>query len=194
MSHLPLDVALPPGAPAVKFTERDLLDALHRRFCKPPPYRTQRFVVAEHVRLDPTWGTRIIDAIVVDTWRGKGWTGPPTQGYGLAAFEVKVSRSDLRRELSDPGKSGAFEELVDSFTIVAPTDVLRDWREMGLPAQWGVLGFDGSHLKYLRSPQVAPDRDLTLGIQHVASLTRSAVQTASAHCRRIHPEWLEGAA
>lgn len=164
-----------------KWTERDVLDALHQRLCRLDQGMTsRRYVVAEHARLDPMWAQRILDLVAMDTWR--------SSGFALDGYEVKVSRSDLRRELLNLSKSRAFEEHLDTFSIVAPAKVLTGWRDMSFPAHWGVMAVtDAGLTRWLRKPTGTPgysgmDRPLNRGV--AAALLRAAANTAQRQCAR----------
>lgn len=166
---------------AHKWTEREVLDALHLRLCRLDQGMTsRRYAVAEHARLDPMWAAAILDLVAVDTWR--------SGGYGLHGFEVKVSRSDLRRELNNLEKAAKFEQHLDTFTIVAPTTVLSGWREMGIPERWGLMAVagDGS-TRYLRKPGSRPGYAAAVRAVErplFAALTRAVANTAQRHCVR----------
>jgi hypothetical protein len=166
-------------APA-PWTERAVLDQLHLRLCQPVNGAAQRYALAEHARLDPTWGHRILDAVAVDTWA--------STGYGLDGYEVKVSRGDLRRELNDLGKAGAWDDVLDTFSIVAPRAVLKDWQAFGMPADWGVMAASDAGLRWLRKPtprgQQQPIRRPV-----VAGLARAIAQTTAKHCVRHAHVW-----
>ena len=165
------------------WTERSVLDAMHQRFCRPnliwegKVLRPPRHVMAEHVRLDLAWPKRILDAVTIDTWR--------SGGYWLHGYEVKVSASDLRRELvDDAAKSAPWDQIVNAFTIVAPHHVLD---AVETPEHWGLIGVDDKHR--LRSRR-APRRGVTANFREreavpsgmVASLLRSASYTAARRC------------
>ena len=166
------------------WTERRVLDLLHLRLCQPINGTAQRYALAEHARLDPTWGHRILDAVAVDTWA--------SSGYQLDGYEVKVSRSDLRRELADPSKAGAWEDVLDTFSIVAPRLVLNDWQSFGMPDHWGVMSVGDSGLRWLRKPATKPTehrhRD-PIRRAVVAGLARAIAQTATRHCARHANAW-----
>lgn len=180
MSNLELIADAPPR----KWTERDVLDALHRRLCRLDEGMTsRRYAVAEHARLDPMLARRILDMVAVDTWR--------SSGFALDGYEVKVSRSDLRRELNDLAKSEAFEQHLDTFTLVAPTAVLASWREMGFPDHWGVMSVDESGAtRMVRKPSGTPgyagvDRAVSRPV--MAALARAISNTAERHCSQHGP-------
>lgn len=164
-----------------KWTEREVLDALHLRLCRLDRGMTsRRYVVAEHARLDPMWAAGILDLVAVDTWR--------SGGYGLHGFEVKVSRSDLRRELNNLDKAAKFEHHLDTFTIVAPTPVLSGWREMVIPERWGLMTVaDDGSTKYLRKAGSQPGyaaADRAVDRPLFAALARAVANTAQRHCVR----------
>ena len=163
----------------VRWTERLVLDALHRRLCvRDRQVGSLRFAVAEKVGISPTSPHRILDLVAVDTWR--------STGYALHGFEVKISRSDLLRELRDLGKSRVFTDQLDTFTIAAPGDVLRGWKDLPIPPEWGVLAVaETGTPRSLRRPTGSPGyagatRTVDLGL--VAALSRSISMTATRRC------------
>lgn len=182
------------GMTDAKHTERSALDALHRRYCVPGGYgRPQRHVIAEHVPDHPWRPRRTIDAIVVDTWPGT-YVNAEAAGYGLHGIEVKVTRSDLRRELADLTKSGEFiddtgrggEErgILSHYSILAPTDVLKGWRDMGIPDTWGILALkDDGTIRAARKPTRLRD-EVRLTIGAAATLARAVHKTTAQHCTR----------
>lgn len=175
-----------------KWTERAVLDALHRRYCVPGKYgRPQRHLIAEHVPDHPWMPRRIIDAIIVDTWPGS-FEHADLTGYGLHGIEIKVSRSDLLRELADLSKSGEFinehgqdgseRGILSHYSILAPIDVLKGWKDMGLPEEWGVLSLrDDGTIRASRSPaRLRNETRLTIGA--ATTLARRVHATAMKHC------------
>jgi hypothetical protein len=168
-----------PAPPA--WTERLVLDALHLRLCAPVNGAAQRYALAEHARLDPTWGHRILDAVAVDTWA--------STGYGLDGYEVKVSRGDLRRELADLTKAGAWDDVLDTFSIVAPRPVLTDWQAFGMPDDWGVMAAsEGGSVRWLRKPTRRTNQP-PVRRPVVAGLARAIAQTATRQCVRHANAW-----
>lgn len=125
-----------------EITEKTLTDAAMEKWghgMKEMP----RFVMAVQVHNGAGFRySRKIDAIVLDTW--------PSKGITLHGLEMKISKSDFRRELKNPQKHREFEPYLDRFSIVAaPGVVSLDV----LPAKWGayVLKDDGT-LHTLRAP------------------------------------------
>ena len=113
-------------APAM--TERTMLDLIHARYNVKNGV-APRYVVAEHVGLDPMWPARILDAVVADMWH--------SSGFAVHGIEIKVSRSDLVRELADLSKSGSFCQHLDYFWLAVPD--YRALRGLDIPQKWGVL-------------------------------------------------------
>lgn len=123
----------------VRYTERDMLDALRRRYSKNHG-NGPRYVYAEHVRNQCGFGgwygkdelrLRTIDALVIDLW--------PSSGHVIEGFEVKVSRSDWLTELKDPSKAEAFRPYCHRWWLVVPdVNIVRD----DLPEGWGLLALD----------------------------------------------------
>ena len=114
---------------AGKHTERTILDALRQRHAPKNGGNGPEWAFVEHVRNSAGFNaTRTIDAIALGLW--------PSRGMEMHGFEVKISRADFRREISDPAKMDAFAHVLDRFWIVAPTGVVP---AAELPATWGLL-------------------------------------------------------
>ena len=111
------------------FTEAELLAALRRRFTFSGNGGAGRYAFLTHVRTGAAWDQQEIDAVVVCLW--------PSDSHSLLGFEVKCSRTDWLREIRpDTSKSEKTRRLCDSFTIVAPTNVVSVGE---LPTGWGLL-------------------------------------------------------
>jgi hypothetical protein len=76
--------------------------------------------------------SRSADAVAMSLW--------PSRGLELHGFEIKVSRSDWRREAEDPTKAEAIAQYCDRWWIAAPPDVVP---EAELPPAWGLRVWDG---------------------------------------------------
>lgn len=133
-------------------TEREMLDLIHRRYGHMFNGASPRYVVAEHVRLHPAWGGRILDAVVADVWE--------SDGYAMHGLEVKCSRSDLKRELDDPTKAAAFAEHLDYFWIVASSDKVLSGLMDAMPGNWGILIPDRTGLRAKRSAKRLRERPI----------------------------------
>ena len=85
---------------------------------------------------------RTLDAVVFDTW--------PSKGLAVHGFEIKCSKSDLRRELQQTAKFAEFEPFLDTFSIVAPKEIID--RDI-IPKRWGIyVPNDNSTLRTVRKP------------------------------------------
>lgn len=129
-----------------------------------------RYVVALQVNNGAGFSFgRTLDAIVFDTWQSKGLT--------LDGFEIKVRKSDLRRELQDPSKSAGFTDHLDTFSIVAPKAVID--RDI-IPKRWGIyVPDDKGTLRTIRKPLYLHDdsRDRThVDRSIMAAFSRALVQ------------------
>lgn len=115
------------------------------------------------------YARRRLDFVAVDCW--------PSSGLNIMGFEIKVSKSDFRRELFDPSKHNIFFDEIDYYSIVAPDYVLDDQRI--IPPKWGIVHVvrnDGGELvfKTVRKPLALHDeKDRKIGRGFMASLIRA---------------------
>lgn len=152
------------------YTERNMLDALHRRYTRISQDSSERFVRAEHVRSSTGYAgyhdqIRTCDFIAQDLWAS---AGTPIHGH-----EVKVTRSDWLRELADPAKSEAIKRYCHRWWLVAPDrTIVRD----DLPEGWGLMVFDsrGELRVAHRAPELTPE---PLTPSFTASLLRAVSKT-----------------
>lgn len=166
-------------APPTRYTERDMLDALHDRYSQTSHGNLRRYVVAEHVRVGCGFSgatyadggfeartMRTADSLAQDTWEA--------QGLALHGHEVKVSRADWLTELADPSKADAFRRYCDRWWLVVPDRaIVRD----DLPDGWGLLALDktGRLRTYRRAPRLDPEPHPPT---FRASLMRAVAKTA----------------
>ena len=136
--------------------------ALRRRYAD-----TRRFAVAEEVGLTTGFSHRRLDMMVLDCYH--------SNGFRIDGFEIKVSTSDLRRELEDPEKHIAFFDIIDYYTLAVPAGVVDPLMSI-IPQRWGILiiNEDGStrtKRRALALEDKKPDRAVPRGF--LASITRS---------------------
>jgi hypothetical protein len=135
-------------------TTYQIKGALRKRHDQPRNGLSRAWVYAEEVRVSTGWLSmsqerdaeidlairlgreQFIDAFALHTWR--------SQRHRRVAYEVKATRSDLRRELEQPHKQGAAVALSNLFYLVAPPEVYRD---IELPPAWGVMAYRHSGLQ-----------------------------------------------
>lgn len=88
---------------------------------------TRRYAIAEEVGNKTGYQRRRLDMVVVDVYQ--------SNGYSLEGIEIKVSKSDLRRELQDSSKHNIFFEDLDYYSLAAPSDVID--KDI-IPKHWGI--------------------------------------------------------
>ena len=103
----------------------EVRDAMRRRWCVEKGYALA-FEVADQCGFD---GHRRLDAVAIGLWT--------STCLNIHAFEIKVSRADLRRELKNPAKSLEAARFCDTFSLVVPLGVTLDPLEV--PKEWGIF-------------------------------------------------------
>lgn len=129
-------------------TASTVREALRKRFND-----AFRYAIAEEVGITTGGGCRRLDMIVMDCYH--------SNGFRIDGFEIKVSTSDLRRELEDPDKHWTFFEVLDYYTLAVPVGVAEPLMD-SIPQKWGILiiNEDGS-TRYKRKPLALEDRKCT---------------------------------
>ena len=126
--------------------------------------------------------SRHIDAIAMNMY--------PSRGLELHGIEIKVSKSDLKRELSNPDKAEKIAAHVDRWWIAAPAEICT---AVELPITWGLLSAKDGKLRV--SKQATPlhneKPDLTRGF--LAAMLRAAHKASDAAInaevkKRMQPE------
>ncbi len=74
----------------------------------------------------------------------------PSKGNVMLCFELKASKSDLKRELNDGLKSNAIGQFADYFFLVCPDGIIDD--SMLIPKTWGVLTYKNGKLRQTKRP------------------------------------------
>ena len=129
-------------------------------------------VCASEVGSGTGCGNRHVDFMAFHCW--------DSENYMIEAFEIKIAKSDLKRELEDPSKHNVFFDDIDMFWIVAPDFVLDDIDI--IPPKWGVmkvyyLESEGRLcLKVARKPVALHDEQMRkrrIGRPFAASLCRA---------------------
>lgn len=136
----------------------------------------ERYVCADEVGDRPCGATRRMDFVACDCW----WSG----GFKIAAYEIKISKADLRHDLEDPTKHNIFFDSIDTFTIVAPDYVLDAEYKSMIPPKWGIIslrrgkdkdGKDTLVKKTIRKPLALNDdteRQKTFNREFAATILR----------------------
>lgn len=105
---------------------------------------------------------RYADAVMMSLW--------PSRGLELHGVEIKVSRSDWKREAADPTKAERVGAYCDRWWVHVGPGVIHDLSEV--PPAWGVREFDGKAWKTLREAEKTEAKALDRGF--LASLLRRA--------------------
>lgn len=140
-----------------KWKAAELVELLRGRFPMP------KFALLTEVPSETGGsGTRKADAIAIGCW--------PSAGVHLHGFEVKVSRSDWRRELKDLDKSATFQIHCHRWWIVAAPGIVKV-EEM--PAEWGLLEPRGNGLTEKKAPALREPELVTF--EFLAAIMRRAL-------------------
>lgn len=96
-------------------------------------------------------GTRVnrhIDALAVGIW--------PSVGYEISGIEIKVSRNDWKKEMSDPAKAQALMTFCDRWWLACPDGLISPDE---VPATWGVyyLTEKGAIRVKKQAPRLTPE-------------------------------------
>lgn len=144
-----------------------MLDLLQRRFGH-GQLRSSHVVLEE---VAPSTGfrgvQRFADALVLGLW--------PSSGMLLHGFELKATKGDLKRELSDLKKHAALARYCDTWSLLLWEDQLIVDQ---IPADWGIwVTRPGTHERQLRVVRAAKKRTPEpWPRQFVASLVRNAYE------------------
>lgn len=146
----------------------------------------RRYAIAEEVGLTTGFSHRRLDMMVLDCYN--------SNGFRIDGFEIKISTSDLRRELEDPEKHIAFFDVIDYYTIAAPSGVTEPLMDI-IPKRWGILiiNEDGS-TRYKRKPLALEDKTANSAVPRgfLASIVRS-IQTLQPSAQELQEAFERGA-
>jgi hypothetical protein len=141
----------------VKLTSNDICVGMSSRFAPP------EWAIMWEVGEATGGGGRYADAVMMSLW--------PSRGLELHGVEIKVSRSDWRREAMDPRKAEAIGRYCDRWWVHTSPGIIQDLSEV--PPAWGVREFDGAKWKTLREAEKRKDPD-PVGRVFLAALLRRA--------------------
>lgn len=107
---------------------------------------------------------RTADALAVSVY--------PSRGLYLVGFEIKVSKSDWRKELADPDKAADMQKWCRHWYVASPQGVVPEGE---LPANWGLIECTAKTAKIVvKAPELKPvEPDMLL----VASILRRAAES-----------------
>ena len=142
----------------------------------------RRYAVAEEVGLTTGYPYRRLDMMVLDCFG--------SNGFRIDGIEIKVSTSDLRRELEDPEKHVAFFDVIDYYTLAVPAGVVEPLMDV-IPKKWGILVVqENGNTRYKRRPLALEDRkyDKPVPRGFFASVTR-AIQSRQPSEQELHAQY-----
>lgn len=120
-------------------------------------------------------GSRYADMLAVGLW--------PSMGLEIIGFEVKVTRADWLKEISDDKKAVAVKQYCDRWFLVVPhknhDKMIRDGE---LPATWGMLTVDETGC--VREIVPAPKLD-------AQPVTRSFLASMMRNACTSNPDYIE---
>lgn len=149
---------------------RILTDLLREKYAPKGEVMSLSHVVIEEVAQGTgSWGNRWADVLALGMWQ--------SNNRALHGYEVKASRADLKKELSDLTKHEAVGKYCDTWTLVAWDEkVLVD----GIPEDWGImLSEDHNHGRRLVEQRKAAKRDAqSWPRSFVCSMVRNAYEQA----------------
>jgi hypothetical protein len=134
-------------------------------------FQAPRYALLEEVRnatgkLRKRGGPRYADAVAMSLW--------PSDGLELLGFEIKLTRADWLKELSDDKKAVAVQKYCDRWYLVVPEDtkdkIVKDGE---LPANWGLMTAGHSGIKVVVQAPKLKAENVTRDF--MASLLRNAV-------------------
>jgi hypothetical protein len=129
-------------------TERDICAALHRRYNPPSNGRPgEGYVCIEEARSGAGFqgNNGQCDFLAINTWQSRGLT--------VIGHEIKVSRTDLLKELAQPEKAEQFGRFCHMWWLVMPSELYAKMDHQ-VPTAWGVLtASDKGRLTEAQKPQ-----------------------------------------
>lgn len=118
---------------------------------------------------------RWADAVAMSVW--------PSRGYDIHGIEVKVSRYDWLKELSQPEKSAAVQQYCNRWWIATPDESIIQPGE--LPPTWGWMVLKDKIMRVVReAPALTPK---AVSVEFVASILRNFARADEVDVeRKIH--------
>lgn len=142
-----------------KITAKDILSLLRQKYLD-----SREWVIASEVQRTTGWSDRRYDFVALNCFA--------SNNYKVEVVEIKVSKSDLRRELEEPEKHNVLFEEIDYYSLAAPEKVI----DLDIiPKKWGVYAVSDGKLVTRRRPLALHDEPRkTLPRSFAASFLRAA--------------------
>lgn len=141
----------------IKLTSTDIRNGMSKRWAEP-----EYAIMWEVADATGSGSRRYADAVIMSLW--------PSRGLELHGVEIKVSRSDWKREAADPRKAESVAQYCDRWWIHTAPGVVDDLSD--LPPQWGLREFDGRSWKTIREAEKNSPVPISRGF--LASILRRA--------------------
>jgi len=146
--------------PDKAITSNDIVTGMAKRFAAP------EWAMFFNVANGTGWqGKRYADAIGMSLF--------PSRGLELHGYEIKVSKSDYRREAEQPLKAETIAAYCDRWWVVTPPGLLDG---ENLPMNWGWLAYDGR--AFFTKQKAAKLEAKTMDRSMLAALLRRAHESA----------------
>lgn len=116
---------------------RDICNALEQR------YSPSEYVRIHEAPQEANRGGRKLDALIFSTWASRG--------FDIDGFEIKVSRSDWKRELEQAVKADWWWSRCHRFWLIVPAPHDKIVKDDELPSTWGLMEVvDGEGVKVVK--------------------------------------------
>jgi len=132
-----MDLQTKPTKP-LRLKASDIRAGMAKRWCDP-----QWAIMWEVGEGTGAMSGRYADAVMMSLW--------PSRGLELHGVEIKISRSDWKREAADPSKAEAVARYCDRWWIHTPPGIVDDLSD--LPPAWGLREFDGKRWTTIREAE-----------------------------------------
>lgn len=141
-------------------------------------YAAPQYAIVEEVRnttgrikrVKGTTGPRYADMLAMGLW--------PSNGLEILGFEVKVSRADWLKELSDTKKAVPVKQYCDRWYLVTSSEKIV--KEGELPSDWGMMILHENKIKIVVEAPKLNAAHLDRGF--VASMMRNATLSNPDYC------------
>jgi hypothetical protein len=117
--------------------------------------------------------SRRADALAMNMWQSRG--------LEFRGFEVKVDRSDLKRELEDPSKAEAIGRFCDTWCLAYPSGLVRP--DDNIPPTWGLFEVNEKGGRFRRLPTTRPRDEV---VQPTRVFTAAIARAAHAELEVVH--------
>lgn len=94
----------------------------------------------------------------------------PSRGLSILGFEIKVSRSDLKRELENPNKADEVARYCNEWWLAVPKGLIKD--DDNIPIPWGVMECENGKFHITKKSQPLDAKPVTK--EFMAAIVRSA--------------------